>query len=281
MKTSTIIWNTIKSNWDTILIMVIVGMIALLGFLQKVDQQVISTAILSILFLLAFNLLISRETYKRLQKTTEGILSKLERPSADDVIFEYKDWIDEIDTALETAKEVWLLSRTCATFWEDHIQQMKNILDRKGSIRLMLVDPSDGALRMIANSARFMRARDLGNGQFSKVTLYDTPNRLEKLRERVNEFIEYISDYRLQIAKGKLNLRVIDFLPPQTLVIVNGNSKNGVMFVELGAFQSSKRNRPTFFLQKDKNSTLFSFYMNEFEAMWEDAKPGEVVVTRS
>ncbi|MFT3894500.1 MAG: hypothetical protein QM730_22960 [Anaerolineales bacterium] len=279
MKTSSRVWGIIKSNWDTILIMAIIAIIAPLSFMQKVDQQLVSTAILSTLFLLAYNLLISRETNSRLQKTAESILSRIEKPSADEVIYAYKEWTDEIESALATAKEVWIFSRTCVTFWEDYSPQLKGILERKGSIRLMLVDPSNGALKMIAKSATFMRSRELSNGQFSKVTAEGGSNRLLGLRARVDEFIEYITNYKLQLAKGELNLRTIDYLPSSTLVIVNGRNGHGVIFVELGTFQANKHNRPTFFLDKSKNKELYSLYMNEYETMWESAKAADVIVT--
>jgi len=280
MKTSARIWNTVKGNWDTILIMLIIAVIAPLGFLQEVDQQIISTAILSILFLLAYNLLISRETNIRLQQTAESILTRMEKPSVDEVIYAYKEWADEIEASLASAKEVWILSRTCVTFWEDYAPQLKGVLDRKGSVRLMLVDPSNGALRMIANSAKFVRSRDMNNGQFSKVTVDDGSNRLFVLRARVDEFIEYITNYKLQLQKGNLNLRIVDYLPSQTLVIVNGRNEHGMMFVELGTFQANKRNRPTFSLQKAKNKELFSLYLNEYEVMWESAKQADIIVSK-
>jgi len=279
MKTSTRIWNTVKGNWDTILIMLIIAVIAPLGFLQKVDQQIISTAILSILFLLACNLLISREANVRLQQTAESILTKMEKPSVDDVIFAYKEWGKEIEANLASAKEVWILSRTCVTFWEDYTPQLKHVLDRKGSVRLMLVDPSNGALRMIAKSAKFVRAHDMNKGQFSTVTLDNGFDRLFVLRARVNEFIEYITKYRLQIQKGNLDIRTVDYLPSQTLVIINGRNEHGMMFVELGTFQANKRNRPTFFLQKSENKELFSLYLNEYEVMWASAKQADVIVS--
>lgn len=281
MRSTNRFWNILKGNWDTILIMIIAGGIILLSFFQSLDQQVISTAILSVLGLISLNLLISREANVRLKETAERLLTKIERPSPDEVILPYKHWVDDIETKLASAKEVWLVSRTCATFWDDHRDNLKKVLKKKGSsIRLMLVDPSNGALRMIANSAKFTRERDLNKSQFPRVTIENGSNPIVRLRERVNEFIEYITNYKLQNPNVNLNLRTIDFLPPFTLVIIDATRQQGMMFVELGTYQSHRRDRPTFTLYKATNQELFTFYLNEFEAMWENARPGDVILSK-
>ena len=91
-------------------------------------------------------------------------------------------------------------------------------------------------------------------------------------RGRVEDFVDYISAVSIQVGKGRLDFRTIEYLPAHTLVIINGASQHGVIFVELGTFNANGRNRPTFSLLKAKDSRLFSLYYDDYKIMWECAR---------
>lgn len=272
MKFTTRTWTFFRRNWDVVLTMVIAATIAVLSYLQRVEPQVVSTAILSILFLIACGLLVSRETNDRLQQTTEEIWGRLRKPSIDEIITPYEEWIREIRANLTLSMEVWILSRTCSRFWEDYDTQLIEVLNRGGTIRLLSVDPKNGALRMIANSVELARARDL-EGTFRKVTAENCSNQLVLWQARVNDFAEYITRLASNYPNNHLDLRFIDYLPAHTLVIINGGGDQGMMFVELGTFQANGRHRPTFSLLKMKDKELFALYHDEYQVMWDSARP--------
>jgi len=272
MKTTARLWTFLKRNWDTILTMVIALPIAILSYFQTVEPQIVSAAVLSVLFLIACGLLVNRETNIRLQQMTEKMWMRIQKPPIEEIIIPYRKWMEDIEGYLDTAMEVWILSRTCTRLWEDFRDQFQGILDRKGSIRLLVVDPQNGALRMIANSITLERAREL-SGCFAKVTVENDSNRLVRLQAQVEDFVSHISTMSANVGRGSLSLRTIDYLPAHTLVIINGGSEQGIIFVELGTFHSNGRNRPTFSLLKTKDNRLFSLYYNEYQAMWDGARP--------
>jgi hypothetical protein len=272
MKTTTRLWTFLRRNWDTILTMLIAAPIAILSYFQTVESQVVSTTILSVLFLIACGLLVNRETNNRLQQTTEKVWDRMQKPPTEDIIIPYRKWMEDIENHLNTAREVWILSRTCTRFWEDFNDQLRELLDRQGSLRLLLVDPRNGALRMIANTIELARAQEL-SGHFTRVTIADGSNRLFQLRSRVEDFVYHMATISKQVGDGRLALRMIDYLPAHTLVIINGSSEHGIIFIELGTFHANGRNRPTFSLLKSKDKLLFNLYHEEFRAMWDSACP--------
>lgn len=265
-----LLWNFLKRNWDTVLTMVIAAPIAFFNYFQTVEPQIVSTAILSVLFLIACGLLVNRETNNRLQQTTEKILGRMQKPPIEEVLVPYKTWMDDIEANLATAKEVWVLSRTCTRFWEDYKEKLEGLLDRKGSIRLMLVDPRDGALQMLANSVELARAKELP-GRYTRVSVENASNRLVQLRKQVEDFIHDMTTLSLHLGKKRLELRTVDYLPAHTLLIINGSSEYATIFVELGTFNANGRNRPTFSLYKDRNLSLFRIYYDEYQVMWDTA----------
>jgi hypothetical protein len=242
-------WTWVRTNIDIVVTIFAALIILLLSFFQQLDQEVIAEAILAILVLIAINLLINRNATTRLRQVTEGILANQQAPSLDQAIIPYGEWMDEIQTSFASADEVWILSRTCIRLWVDYADDLKKVLRRNGSVRLMLVDPADGALAMIAGSADF-----------------DSPDDPELLRNQVRDFLRRMAELK-DTHKG-LAVRTINYLPPWTLVMVNPNSDDSSLFVELATYRANGRNRPTFWLFRGRDSRLFGTFYNEFETMW-------------
>jgi hypothetical protein len=153
------------------------------------------------------------------------------------------------------------------------------VLDQKGTIRLMLVDPRNGALQMMADNTELARLHEI-SGQFTRIP-ENSNNRLDRLRGQVQDFVEYITHMSKQVGKGRLALRIINYLPAHTLVIINGKSEQGIIFVELGTFRSNGRSRPTFCLFKAKDKQLFDLYYDEFLAMWDCAHSMDDLLVKS
>jgi hypothetical protein len=267
------LWEFAKQNFDVLLTIVAAIIVIILDLWNIVQPDIVAAATLMILSLIGVSLLLNRVAVHRLQATTERMLARLQKPSIDEILLPYKRWMEDIETNLASANEVWVLSRTCTRFWEDYRNLLQGILDRNGCIRLLLVDPHNGALKMIANSIELARSRDVAGQRFLKVIPADGTNRLALLQAQVEDFVKYVAGYSSQVGAERLALRMIDYLPAHTLVIVNGASEQGVIFVELGTFHSDGRSRPTFSLRRIKESQLYSLYIDEYQAMWEYARP--------
>lgn len=252
-----------EEELDIILTISGAAVVAVLGFLNVVEPEVVSAAILTILSLIAISLLVNRATDSQLQQTTERILERLYKPSIDQVLIPHRRCVEEIEQRLLLAQEVWILSRTCTHLWQDYNDQFMRLLsDGRGNVRLMLVDPNDGAVKMIVRAAEgFERST---NVDLRRANIEDLLTRLARLRS--------------QIGEKSLQVRTIDYLPAWTLLLIDPLSGAGVVYVELATFRSNPRNRPTFSLIADKDKKLFEQFRTEFETMWNRAHPTDTTV---
>ena len=254
-------WVFLKQNFDLLLNVSGALFITYLAFLRKVAQNDILAAILAVLSLIAFSLLINRSITINLQQATTLLQEYLEKPSIDQAIVPYGEWIDTLRKQLSSAKEVWMLSRTCLRFWEDYSEEMKIVLNNNGKIRIMLVDPHSEALQMIARNAEFEHPDDK---KVLEQNIMIFLSRMKNLSSRYSHHSEY-----------SLLVKTIDYLPHWSLIFINPRKAHSTLFVELGTFSANKHNRPTFSLQKKKDEQLFWRFYNEFECMWERALPSE------
>jgi len=249
-------WTFLKKNLDIILTIVGAAVVAVLGMSNVAKPEIVSAAILMILSLIAISLLVNRTTDSHLQQMAEVILEHTQKPSVDQVLLPYAKWMDEIDQRLWSAKEVWVLSRTCINIWQDYNDQFEKLLKAGGNVRLMLVDPNDGAVKMIVESAQGFEHFDV------------------KLRRaNIEAHIIRLARRRSQ-PKGKgLQVRTIDYLPAWTLILIDPQSEKGAIYVELATFRAQPRSRPTLSLAADRAPRLFQMFRDEFKTMWNRARP--------
>ena len=165
--------------------------------------------------------------------------------------------MEGIEHRLWLAREVWILSRTCTRLWEDYNEQLMRLLSyEEAVVRIMMVDPNDGAVKMIVGAAEgFEHTADL---DLRRATIEDLLRQLTKLRSRLK-------------AKN-LQVRTIDYLPAWTLVMIDPLSDKGTIYAELATFRANSRNRPTLSLDAERDGRLFQVFRAEFEAMWERAR---------
>ncbi|WP_346709982.1 DUF4062 domain-containing protein [Phocaeicola salanitronis] len=72
----------------------------------------------------------------------------------------------------------------------------------------------------------------------------------------------------------RLQVRVMDFLPPYNLFIFNPSTPEAEIFLHLSSWQTDSRiGRPLLRILKKDNPSLFSYYKTEFERLWNVAYP--------
>lgn len=73
---------------------------------------------------------------------------------------------------------------------------------------------------------------------------------------------------------NETDLRVIDYLPAWTLIIINPNKRNedSVIYVELATYNADAEERPTFKVTSDEKK-YFNEFLNEFNDMLRDSRP--------
>ncbi len=246
------IWMFTKQNFDVLLTIVGAVAVAILGLLNIIQAEIVAAATLMILSLIGVSLLLNRVTAHHLQVTIEQALEHMRKPGAEQILTTYFEHMPDIDRRLGVSHEVWILSRTCSRIWQDFNDEFKRLLsDNTGTLRLMMVDPEDGAVKMIVNSAE-----------------WDDSNNVDLWQRNSRDFLARLAHFQ----NGRFQIRTIDYLPAWTLMLIDPLSASGVIYVELSTYQSNSRNRPTFVLEARRDEHLFQTFRGEFEAMWARAR---------
>jgi hypothetical protein len=103
-------------------------------------------------------------------------------------------------------------------------------------------------------------------------------NDLRRTESKANKLVE---DTLIRLAeisnsvsnsKGTLEVRVVDYLPPWTLIAINPSDPDGFMSIRLTTFRISNDRRPSFDLRRKVDNKWFLFFLEQFEAVWKEAK---------
>ena len=95
-----------------------------------------------------------------------------------------------------------------------------------------------------------------------------------KLWAKKEESINFLNHLQEEY-NDEINLKVIDHLPAWSLLITNPNkiSKETKIYVELASYHASATNRLVFKVTLQDIGYFNLFKKDEFERMWEKAKP--------
>jgi len=77
-------------------------------------------------------------------------------------------------------------------------------------------------------------------------------------------------------AKGKLEVRFIEFVPTLSLTAIDTQLSTGHIVVELLPYQVSPPSRPHLIFRATENPSWFVYFRDVAERIWRDAKPYEV-----
>jgi hypothetical protein len=250
MKFLKVFWNDILSgkNLDVYLTGIIALTVSILGVIGQINQVFISSAILATLALITNGLLVNRRENDEIHNALktiisgEGLSNKFLRNQYD------RSKLRELIQSSHTAFFWGPYLSTHITLLVDVIEErLKSGFD----VRFLIMDPLGAAAFMVAH----IRGDD--NTDEVKRALERNIIRLEKLRGKNH--------------LGKLEVRVIDYLPPYTIIALDPDLPSGQMFVRLNNYDTPNEKRPTFDLVKKQDGDWFEFFRNQFEKVWKDA----------
>lgn len=136
------------------------------------------------------------------------------------------------------------LSTTSDKFWGTFKQRIED----GAEIRLVIIDPEHPALSVAAN--RFHKHQD---PQRVKREIEHTLDNLESLMERTG-------------SKGSFQVRLLPYIPPYGIQLIDANSSQAEIWVELYTFRDEPE--PSFHLIPSRDGAWFAFFQQQFETMW-------------
>lgn len=250
-------WTDIREgkNVELYFTILICLAVVVLSMSDVVDLKTVTSAILAVLSLEAVSLLTNRRIEQSLKESMEKVLEHQHRPRLSTALVPFSRGMQELSRRLMQADEAWILSRTCRRLWGDYQEELQAVAKR-GGLRLLFLDPDNGALDMVARSA-----------------IWQQPGDDERIKTDVRHLINHLEYVQAKLHLNELAVRLIDYLPAWTLILINPRKNDGIIWVELATYRSHPRKRPSFVVECSLDNDLFGQFRAEFEQMWQDAHP--------
>lgn len=245
------IWQDIRTgrNLDVFITMLIAVIVAILGVIGVTDQSIISSAILATLALLSVSMLLSRYQDEQIKNA----LLRIENISSPSQAF-FDDEFDRQALSVQIRKSrkacLWgmTLWRTVPLLTESIEDGLESGLE----IRFLLIKPHSNAAKMAA--------------------LRTTHGQVNKIDTELSANLAHLQNIAKQRLRGKLEIRVIDYLAPWTIYAFDPHLPEGQMIVRLTPFRAIGRKRPNFRLSAKEDKKWFQYFSSQFETVWEEAE---------
>jgi len=258
MKSFQTIWQDIKAgrNIDIYVTVILAFLIAILGIFSIVNLAIISAAVLATLALVSVSLLRNRRANDSLQSAISQLEKNNERASP--FLGHELSSYTEQNHLLSSAHTVYFWGLSFSRM----IPHVRNALERglKAGlqVRFLILKPNSEVIRMDA---------------------FRDPFQDEK---RINLSLEAtISDLSILASKAispaKLEIRVVNYLPPWTIMAFDPYLPNGQVFVSLVTFRGANENRPSFRLKSPNDNEWIRIIIDQFDELWKEAEVIDIV----
>ncbi|MEV0585197.1 hypothetical protein [Nonomuraea sp. NPDC050310] len=233
--------------------------VGVLGVVGTVDAEVISAAILATLALLAVNALGPRQQADELKEQVGRLNRLVEERIAGSVSAEafLTTTRAGLEEQIARAHDIRLCGVTLSRTVRNLVGELEDRLRRGASVKILLIDAEPGVLDQAAKRS----------------TIPDHPEVFGHRVRATTDLLRHLA--ALPDATGRLEVRLLPFVPAFGVVLIDPDSTGGVLHVELGT-HSSARPDPVFTLTAQRDPRWFRHFHGEFDRMWEAGRPASV-----
>ena len=242
----------LRKNLDIYLTILLSFVAAGLGIFGIVDQTIVQAAILALIALVSFSLLTNRVNSDEVKQLVKEMKSHEELPNR----FFSKEYTGEkIKALMNESSTVYLWGVTL--YWtipylsSSLVKSMHNGCE----VRILLSKPKSSATRMAA----------FANQKTDQ----------DQLDGYILNNIAALSRIARQDVSGKLTVRVVEYFPPYSMCIFSPNLPSGQIVARLLTYKVPNDERPAFSIEK-KSDYWFSFFLNQFESVWEEGEEVDI-----
>lgn len=272
-----------KSKWpqalaefliDNLTVLLTIGFAGFIIYRQQIAHMALLTddlltAILGVLALLATSEVVER--YRRLnsiEKAVNRSLSFLEsrftdRPSA--IAFFQK--LPTLDHYIQSANQVDLCGVTLTSTLNKQFGNLGERLQAGARIRILVADPDSVALKMSAE-----RSISPDDTDYYRVRLDATFREIAYLFKRLEEFKAIQGN---SPKAGNLYVRLLSYAPSFGIISFDTHQDNGIVFIEIYPHKFGYKSPPTFDLMPKRDGNWYTYFVDQFDEMWNAAKPWE------
>ncbi len=174
---------------------------------------------------------------------------------------------------LHTAKSDVLIVAIGATRIACHYQQiLQNLLDRGIKVRVLV------------QSSSIVGENGLDSNPIVDQLARDSKRRPEAFRTEIDTPVSYIQNLKLSegsARSGSLTILRHVWVPTCSVMIVDGETRDGAVLVELHPFGCETSCRPSFLLESRKSSdSLYSVFVRLYNQLWHEATSANSTVMK-
>jgi hypothetical protein len=258
MKNFRTIWQDIKAgrNLDIYITVILAFFVAILGIFGVANLAIISAAVLATLALVSVSLLQNRRENDSLQSAVSQ-LQKINETMSPFLGHEPSSYTEQ-NHLLSSARTVYFWGVSFSRMIPHVRDALERGLKAGLQVRFLILKPNSEAVRMDAFRDPFQDAKRIN------LALEATISDLSILASKA-------------ISPARLEIRVIDYLPPWTIMAFDPRLPNGQVFVSLMTFRSANENRPTFRLKSPNDGEWVRIIIDQFDELWKEAEAIDLV----
>lgn len=227
-----------RRHVEAYILFVIALIIALLGVINIVSQEVQLAAILAALGFLVFQTTVPDQMVVDL----------------DSVLLNRRSFTTFADK-IRGARTVWIFAQSGINTLRDDLK--REILDKGGQLRILLHDPQDPHIRTLRDQ--------IDSKQDAAANLdLDLQVALSILRKLES------TDFR-----GKFEYRLTTFAPGFSMVVIDPDKRDGRLIVEFLGFRNEHiSDRMHIEIQRQQSQYWFDYWVGQYENLWTGTDPG-------
>ena len=256
-------WEFLLHNYDaafTIGVGIVAGFFGVLG---GNDQQSILLGVISAtLAALSYSLIRDRRNRETLSEQIAELRRSLpDRPSAKAFFRPMHDF----EIRLKNATKIDLCGVSLTSTVSTHFATLRSRIEAGAELRILVIDPKSSAIKM--TSERSTNPKD---------TLYYR-RRLDSTFSDLSYLHKFADDMKEKGRKGSrtgsLSVKLLSYAPSFSVVSLVSADKEGLVQVEIFPHKFGFKARPVFTLSLDNDGEWYTYFVEQFEQMWNAATP--------
>lgn len=219
----------------------------------KITADELLLWIVSLLGLLATAILVEKlGKLRRIEHYTElthdYLIKKGATPSLDTIFLDRKS-LPPLEKRLQFSKEVIFTGGSLFRISTEYLGFLEQKAQEGCKLKFLLVEPRSESSRLVAQYVVYEINDPVAYDEQIKNSLIN----LRKLQQRYEKLVE---------------IRVSQCVPPFGLLITDPTKAHGTVQVEMYTVAVPTRNRPEFTLLKERDPYWHSFFLSQFDQMW-------------
>ena len=232
----------------TLVFVAFLGIFGVPQILGVTSEQIV----LLLLGVLALDMLIERLGYlERIENKLSELANKIQPKISIDSLFLPRGKMGSFEPRISAGNDIWVASRTLQTFMKEYEDFIQNAARQGKKFKFLLVNPENyQALNAIVNTRT--------GGEYSHVS------------SAITEALDIMKRIRDNVPSGSIEIKIANFVPLNLFRIVDPNKETGEIIIEYYGYKISTARRKHFVVNKKRDPETFSFYLDQFEQMWND-----------